>query len=269
MHVRQDALDGGKLVATRTGVTRGAHPRSRTRCEAMASAALAWEDARRALHGVFPEATEEEVTDALRRSGGRLEDAVDAMLARRRASDDVVVHEEGTSAREERRVPTDPLVEGAERRQQVESDAAYALLLQQQLYRDGARASTSDAYVVLDGAEVDRWDADGTVQDPFQLVRDGLSQVGQAIGSGLHYLYQSFAGEDAADEADDADAGAGASDDGLEEDWEDEDEQEAVEDQVIRSTTLDQPRALRKRHVDAHVDGDETTWNATIKKKGD
>lgn len=234
---------------------------------AMASAALAWEDAKRALHGVFPEATEVEVTDALRRSGGRLEDAVDAMLARRRGSGDVDVHEEGTSSKKETRVPTDPLADGAERRQQVESDAAYALLLQQQLYRDGARASTSDAYVVLDGAEVDRWDADGTVHDPFQLVRDGLSQVGQAIGSGLHYLYQSFAGEDVADEADDVDAGG--SDDGLEEDWEDEDEQEAVEDQVIRSTTLDQPRALRKRHVDAHVDGDETTWNATIKKKGD
>lgn len=267
MYVRQDALDGGKLVATRTGVTRGAHPRSRTRCEAMASAALAWEDARRALHGVFPEATEVEVTDALRRSGGRLEDAVDAMLARRRGSGDVDVHEEGTSSKKETRVPTDPLADGAERRQQVESDAAYALFLQQQLYRDGARASTSDAYVVLDGAEVDRWDADGSMHDPFQLVRDGLSQVGQAIGSGLHYLYQSFAGEDVADEADDVDAGG--SDDGLEEDWEDEDEQEAVEDQVIRSTTLDQPRALRKRHVDAHVDGDETTWNATIKKKGD
>lgn len=234
---------------------------------AMASAALAWEDAKRALHGVFPEATEVEVTDALRRSGGRLEDAVDAMLARRRGSGDVDVHEEGTSSKKETRVPTDPLADGAERRQQVESDAAYALLLQQQLYRDGARASTSDAYVVLDGAEVDRWDADGDVHDPFQLVRDGLSQVGQAIGSGLHYLYQSFAGEDVADEADDVDAGG--SDDGLEEDWEDEDEQEAVEDQVIRSTTLDQPRALRKRHVDAHVDGDETTWNATIKKKGD
>lgn len=231
----------------------------------MASASLAWEDAKRALHGVFPEAKEEEVAEALRRSSGKLEDAVDAMLARRGSNADVFVHEQGTSTREEACVPTDPLVEGVERRQQVESDEAYALLLQQQLYHDGARASTSEAYVVLDGAEVDRWDADEPSHDPLQLVRDGLSHVGQAIGSGLQYLYQSFAGEDVADEADDGDG----SDGGMEEDWEDEDEQEAVEDQVIRSTTLDQPRALRKRHVDAHVEGEETTWNATIKKKGD
>lgn len=242
---------------------------------AMASAALGLDDAKRALKGVFPDAEEEEVMEALRRSGGRLEDAVDDLLVQRKARPGGTKRTSPTKeaharvADEEDRVPSDPLPHEG-RSHQVEEDEAYALRLQQQLYREGmrSRGSEIDLYDVEDDAMDARYEAHwqtGEHHDPFQAVRDGLSQVGSAIGSGLAYLYQSFAGEGSPPMGEDEEPevdGEGT------EDWEDEDEQEVVEDQVIHSTTTQHPRELRKRHVDTHRE-EGPSWESNAKKKGD
>lgn len=263
----------------------------------MASATVALSEAKTALKNVFPDADDREVEEVLHRNGGRLEDAVDTMLARRkhaggessenayqqrmisevqrramnrtdRSSDMVGSTSRSDGIAGESDVPCDPL--NGERCRQLQEDEAYALRLQQQLYREGMQASARGGSLYAN--DMYEGDEDGTLygygmdhgyeNNTLDTLRNGISQVGAAIGNGLAYLYQSFAGtSDILDEEEDSEG------EDLE-DWEDEEVQEQVQESVVRSTAQAHPTELRKRHVDG-FHGEHSSPGDSVKKKGD